>query len=139
MGPVFLLGCIYPDLVRGPLLMLNNALRMGDKYPFVVMSFGVLHSPIPLLVQAWLLAQFFEESIRLRILLNLLAGITLHLLLDAGQRAYHISYLWLFPFSFENPIRGLWWADQGVFLTIGFMAAAIVVYLVRRNRGRQGP
>ena len=69
---VFLLGCIFPDLVRGPVLIFSNFFQIDKQYTFPLL---ILHSPLPLLFQAWLISQFFEYSIRLKIFKNLLAGI----------------------------------------------------------------
>tara|TARA_B100000315_G_C14245840_1_gene437382 strand:- start:93 stop:590 length:498 start_codon:yes stop_codon:yes gene_type:complete len=129
----FLLGCIFPDLVRGPLLILSNLSVMLDIQPFRVSdlpSIQILHSPIPLLIQAWLFSFMFKKGLRLKIFLNFFSGIALHLLLDAGQRAYHLSYFWLFPFSFDNPVRGIWWSDDSLWLTLsfGFMGALVFTY-----------
>jgi len=127
---IFMLGCIFPDMVRGPLLMITNLIKTAPEYSY---PFLILHSPLPLLVQAWLVSWLFEKTIRRRVFLNLLAGIILHLVLDAGQKAYHISYLWYFPFSFENPINGLWWADDGFFVTAVFIMVAGSLFLIRRR------
>ncbi len=136
--PVFLLGCIYPDLVRGPMLIVLNIidiLGMHLVHSNDLMSLRILHSPIPLFVQVWLLSFLFEEDIRKKAFVSLLGGVILHLLLDAGQRAYHISYLWLFPFSFDNPIPGLWWADENHWLTLLVIIVGGCVYICRSRRG----
>jgi len=96
----------------------------------------VLHSPIPLFFQAWLVCLFFERDIRLRVFVSLLLGILLHLILDAGQRAYHTSYLWLFPFSFDNPIAGIWWSDDGSWLTVAAGVVAGVLLMQRHLNAR---
>ena len=133
---VFLLGCIFPDLVRGPVLVFQNMLSAyGIRPPSQqdLVSLHILHSPIPLLFQAWLVSFLFEKKLRKKLFLNFSGGITLHLLLDACQRAYHISYLWLFPFSFDNPIHGLWWADDGIWITPIALFLGIIVLLVRNR------
>lgn len=128
---IFVLGCIFPDLIRGPLLMIGNAIALPYELTF---PFLILHSPVPLVIQSWLFSRFFEEKIRFRVFLNLTAGILVHLILDAGQKAYHISYLWLFPFSFKNPVPGLWWADDGLWITGCAMILGGVVSVFRKWR-----
>ena len=135
IASIFLLGCIFPDLIRGPLLVLANLQHsMGVKIisPDLIISLQVLHSPVPLFFQAWFVCLFFERDIRSRVFVSLLLGILLHLILDAGQRAYQISYLWFFPFSFDNPIAGIWWSDEGIWLTV---AAGVVAgaFLMQRH------
>ena len=118
---IVLLGCIFPDLIRGPLLLVGNLESpLGIKLISSEVAFilKLFHSPIPLALQVWLFCFLFERELRLRVFVSFFLGVLLHLLLDAGQRAYHISYLWLFPFSFENPIKGLWWADESGWITI---------------------
>ena len=125
---IVLLGCIFPDLIRGPLLLganLQNSLGVRLISSEAIITLKIFHSPIPLVLQAWLFCFLFERELRLRVFVSFFLGVMLHLLLDAGQRAYHISYLWLFPFSFENPIRGLWWSDEGTWITI---IAALAVF-----------
>ena len=118
---IVLLGCIFPDLIRGPLLLagnLENSLGIKLISSEVAFILKLFHSPVPLALQVWLFCFLFERELRLKVFVSFFLGVLLHLFLDAGQRAYHISYLWLFPFSFENPIQGLWWADESVWITI---------------------
>ena len=118
---IVLLGCIFPDLIRGPLLLAGNLeSSLGIKLISSEVAFilKLFHSPIPLALQVWLFCFLFDRELRWRVFVSFFLGILLHLLLDAGQRAYHISYLWLFPFSFENPIEGLWFSDEGLWITI---------------------
>lgn len=127
---IFLLGCILPDLVRGPVLIYSNFFHPDPQYTF---PFLVLHAPVPLVFQAWLVSQFFEKRLRLSVFKNLMTGILVHLLLDAGQKAYHISYLWFYPFSFANPVNGLWWADNGHIVTLIVIISSSCVYWVRKK------
>ena len=134
---IFLLGCIFPDLIRGPILIISNlsaVLDMNFASQKDVISLQILHSPFPLLVQVWLVSYLFEEKLRGKVFFNFLSGVVLHLLLDAGQRSYHISYLWLFPFSFSNPINGLWWADDSTWLTLSALFLGGFVFLLRYRR-----
>lgn len=131
---VFMLGCILPDMIRGPFLMITNLIKIDPEFIYPLL---ILHSPLPLLTQAWLISWLFDNTLRWKVFLNLLAGITLHLVLDAGQKTYHISYLWFFPFSFENPINGLWWADDGLFITALFVTLAGIIFLIRERRKYQ--
>jgi|TARA_B100001971_G_scaffold147145_1_gene136202 membrane-bound metal-dependent hydrolase YbcI (DUF457 family) len=129
---IFLLGCIFPDLIRGPLLIganLQESLNIRLVTPEDIVTFQIFHSPIPLLVQAWLFCFLFERDIRFKVFFSFSLGVALHLFLDAGQRAYHISYLWMFPFSIENPIPGIWWSDESSWITIiAGLTAAMLVY-----------
>ncbi len=136
---IFLLGCIFPDLIRGPVLVLANLQHsIGVKIisPELIIALQGLHSPIPLFLQAWLVCLFFERDIRSRVFVSLLLGILLHLILDAGQRVYHTSYLWLFPFSFDNPIAGIWWSDDGIWLTVAAGLVAGVLLMQRHLNAR---
>ena len=128
---VFLLGCIFPDLVRGPLFIIIKLtpLELRDYF-----SLQILHSPIPLLTQSWLVAFLFEAGLRKKVFINLLGGIALHLVLDAGQRAYYFSYFWLFPISFENPVPGIWWADESIWITAVLIPITIFVFCLRRGQ-----
>jgi len=139
LASIFLLGCIFPDLIRGPVLVIANLpYSMGVKIisPDLFIALQVLHSPIPLFFQAWLVCLFFERDIRSGVFVSLLLGILLHLILDAGQRAYHTSYLWFFPFSFDNPIAGIWWSDDGIWLTVAAGVVAGVLLMQRRLNSR---
>ena len=141
IASVFLLGCIFPDLIRGPLLVVGNVQRsMGIRIipPDLAIALQIFHSPVSLLIQAWLFCLFFERNLRWRVFVSLVLGISLHLLLDAGQRAYHLSYFWLFPFSFGNPVTGLWWSDEGLWLTVisGLIATILLVQRHLSTRSR---
>ena len=132
---IFLLGCIFPDMSRGPVLVvanLQNSMDFKIIPPDLIISLQVLHSPVPLFFQAWFVCLFFERDIRSRVFVSLLLGILLHLILDAGQRAYQISYLWFFPFSFDNPIAGIWWSDEGIWLTVAAGVIAGLLFMQRR-------
>jgi len=138
---ILLLGCIFPDLIRGPILVaanLQGSMGAQSMSPDLVVALQVFHSPVPLLIQAWLFCLFFERDLRWRVFASFSLGIFLHLLLDAGQRAYQISYLWLFPFSFENPIAGLWWSDEALPITIiSGLVAALLLFRRRLNTRSQ--
>jgi len=139
LASIFLLGCIFPDLIRGPVLVIANlqhSMGVETISSDLIIALQVLHSPIPLFFQAWLVCLFFERDIRLRVFVSLLLGILLHLILDAGQRAYHTSYLWLFPFSFDNPIAGIWWSDDGSWLTVAAGVVAGVLLMQRHLNAR---
>lgn len=139
LASTFLLGCIFPDLIRGPVLVITNLQYSIGVEPIssdLFIALQVLHSPIPLFFQAWLVCLFFECDIRLRVFVSLLLGIFLHLILDAGQRAFHTSYLWLFPFSFDNPIAGIWWSDDGIWLTVVAGVVAGVLLIQRHFNAR---
>jgi membrane-bound metal-dependent hydrolase YbcI (DUF457 family) len=127
---IVLLGCIFPDLIRGPLLLvanLQNSLEIRLISNEAIIALQIFHSPIPLALQVWLFCFLFDRELRWRVFVSFFLGILLHLLLDAGQRAYHISYLWLFPFSFENPIEGLWFSDEGLWITIASALVAVTL------------
>ena len=139
LASIFLLGCIFPDLIRGPVLVIANlqhSMGVETISSDLIIALQVLHSPIPLFFQAWLVCLFFERDIRSRVFVSLLLGILLHLILDAGQRAYQISYLWLFPFSFDNPISGIWWSDDGIWLTVAAGVVAGVLLIQRHLNAR---
>ena len=127
---IFLVGCIYPDLIRGPSLVLTSLAEFDMPW-----SIRILHSPAPLLIQTWLVSLLFEAEIRKKVFCNLLAGISLHLLLDGCQKAYELSYLWLFPFSFNNPISGIWWADDDLWLTLTMVVLGLGIFFYRRTNG----
>ncbi|MCP4953788.1 MAG: hypothetical protein GY922_18275 [Proteobacteria bacterium] len=117
-------------MIRGPLLLvanLQNSLEIRLISNEAIIALQIFHSPIPLVLQAWLFSFLFERELRWRVFVSFFLGILLHLLLDAGQRAYHISYLWLFPFSFENPIEGLWFSDEGLWITIASALVAVML------------
>ena len=139
LASIFLLGCIFPDLIRGPVLVIANlqhSMGVETISSDLIIALQVLHSPIPLFFQAWLVCLFFERDIRSGVFVSLLLGILLHLILDAGQRAYHTSYLWFFPFSFDNPIAGIWWSDDGIWLTVAAGVIAGLLLMQRRLNPR---
>ena len=78
-----MLGCLFPDLIRGPLLMITNALPFKPDFAYTY-PLLILHSPVPLFLQAWLFSQFFEKDLRKPVFLNFLSGILVHLILDSG-------------------------------------------------------
>ena len=94
----------------------------------------ILHSPVLVFFQALLLSQLFAKGTKCKIFGNLLLGAATHLILDAGQRAFHYSYVWLFPFSLQNPIKGIWWYDEGGLVQVGMIFIGVVVWFIRRRK-----
>jgi hypothetical protein len=90
--PLFLFGCILPDLI----FKSGEVLFSYDYYWF----FNAFHTPVSLLLQSLALAMLFTKEIRRVVFISIASGALLHLFLDATQ--VHVSggnYFWLFPFS----------------------------------------
>ncbi len=70
---IVLLGCIFPDLIRGPLLLAGNLeSSLGIKLISSEVAFilKLFHSPIPLALQVWLFCFLFERELRLKVFVS---------------------------------------------------------------------
>lgn len=90
--PVFLFGCLLPDLIYKT----GEIIFPFDYYWF----FNSFHTPSSLIFQCITISLLFESGIRKTVFLCLSGGTSSHLFLDSLQS--HISggnYFWLYPFS----------------------------------------
>lgn len=126
-APLFFFGSIFPDFSRASGIIFT---KLVNPLPEVYLSFMLFHTPIGLLITVLAMSALFEKSIRKMAFFSLLLGVMTHLLLDAGQKAFHHSYLWLYPFSAYNPIKGLWWADESYSITLFLVLVNIIGYSV---------
>ena len=125
--PVFLLGCILPDIV----FKTGEALLPHDYYWF----FNTFHTPVSLLLQCLGLSLLFSRKLRLAVFGNLVAGASLHLLLDAMQS--HLSggnYFWLFPFSNWTGELGWFPVAFWPYLLVGCIILVAASYGIERLR-----
>jgi hypothetical protein len=125
--PLFALGAILPDILSRPAHILFPA-TYGFVHPF--------HSPVVCILYCAFIALLFVPALRRASFTCLLAGVALHLALDAFQKQLGPEYLWLFPFSWRSGCIGLFWPEQALFflpVTLGVTAA------VTAWRRRWGP
>ncbi len=121
---LFFVGLILPDLLgRLPMVFYKKS------YWFI--SPG--HTPMGILLGAYLMTFLFEPPIRTVIFRNLLVGASIHIFLDMLQRHLTDAYFWFFPFTWKTFEIPLFWPDKSIY-AIPFVLVAIgVVYLVRRK------
>jgi len=124
--PLFTLGVILPDILSRPVHIL-----FPSSYPFV----QPLHSPAVCVLYCALIAILFVPALRRAAFACLLAGVVLHLVLDAFQKQLGPEYLWLFPFSWRSGCIGLFWPEHALFFLPITLAVTVLVTLRRRRRG----
>jgi cell division protein FtsW (lipid II flippase) len=110
-------GTILPDVLTRPFYIL-----IPNLYWFVF----PFHTPFLLTFVCWLISYLFEERVRRRIFMTLMAGVCLHLLLDLFQKNLIDANYWLFPFSDMKLSVGLFWQEHSVY-AIPFLLAIIIV------------
>lgn len=121
---LFFVGLILPDLLgRLPMVFYKNS------YWFV--SPG--HTPIGVLLGAYLITFLFEPAIRKTAFLNLVVGASIHLLLDLFQRHITDAYYWLFPFAWKSFEIPLFWPDQSLDALPYLLVAAGLFCLLKRK------
>lgn len=137
--PVFVAGCVLPDLLsRGPETVL---LAIHDHHPLpspLLYGSTILHLPMGMLAWTLLLAFLFPASERVPVWCNLAAGAAFHLLLDLLQRHHGTVYVLLFPFQPLNFQIGIIGTEDTVLVAPVLAVAAGVAWYLRlrtRNRG----
>jgi hypothetical protein len=129
--PLFLLGCILPDLV----FKSSEVFFSYDYYWFL----HIFHTPLSLLLQCILLSLLFERGKRWMVFLSISGGALLHLLLDSTQ--IHITgtnYFWLFPLSNWSAEIGGFPKHLWPYTLAGTIALIVVSYSIMRLL-RSGP
>ncbi|RLC44182.1 MAG: hypothetical protein DRH70_09085 [Candidatus Coatesbacteria bacterium] len=124
---LFFVGLILPDLLgRLPMVFYKRS------YWFI--SAG--HTPVGILLSAYLITFLFQPRIRAVIFRNLLIGASIHLFLDMLQRHLTYAYFWFFPFTWKSFEIPLFWPDQSIDAIPFLLVAVGVVYLIRRRFAR---
>jgi membrane-bound metal-dependent hydrolase YbcI (DUF457 family) len=123
-----LLGAILPDVTRFLFLF------APDNHT-VFWFFTALHSPVVLIVLAWLISYFFDEKIRYAAFSWIFFGVVSHLGLDLFQKHFGLfSYPWLFPFSLYGSSWGLFWPEAPLFIAPFLALAAVIFWLIRSKK-----
>ena len=104
---LFYLGTILPDILTRPWYII---------YPPTMEWTFPIHTPFGMLLISSLLALFFDCSIRKKAFVFLMAGASLHFLLDGMQRKLVYTEHWLYPFSWKAFGFHVMWAEDILFL-----------------------
>lgn len=124
---LFFVGLILPDLLgRLPMVFYKKS------YWFI--SPG--HTPMGVVLGAYLITFLFEPPIRTTVFRNLLVGASIHIFLDMLQRHVTSAYFWFFPFTWKTFEIPLFWPDKSIDAIPFILAAIGVGYLVRRKLAR---
>ncbi|MBX3042078.1 MAG: metal-dependent hydrolase [Candidatus Kapabacteria bacterium] len=129
---IYLFGAMLPDLVTRPFMII---------YPPVRYFFHTFHTPVAMLLIIYLIAQFFEEKIKYRIMKFLGLGVLTHFVLDMFQASVtQRGYAWFFPFSYYDFNIGFFWPEDSVlFLPFTFSILAVDIlwsYYTSKNKTR---
>lgn len=128
---VFIFGALLPDLVTRPWYIV---------FPEMYWAAQPLHTPLGLAVLSAGLAGLFRAGERGRVFGLLMAGVAMHLAMDALQRHADHGYFLLFP-SWQTYHWGLWWPQQTIEalpVWLGLIAALEAGLWVRRRARRGG-
>jgi len=115
-APVFVAGAVLPDILsRAP----STALGMVHSHliplpSLLLYCWGPLHLPSGILLYSLALTMLFPVFQRRAVLTALLAGATLHVLLDLTQRHVGLGYPLLVPFSSRDFEWGLVGSEASV-------------------------
>ena len=125
---LFYLGVILPDVLARPMYIL---------WPELFFYTIAIHTPVFMIVFVLLLSEFFPSSERRNVVGFVLAGVTLHFLMDLFQRHLLTGYYWFFPFSWIDFEVPLFWPETPLQLIpawIAFAAASEMFMYFRRKR-----
>jgi hypothetical protein len=115
---IYLFGAMLPDLLTRPFMIL---------YPPIRYFINMLHTPFALALVIYLISQYFEDSIKTRVMKLLALGTFTHLFLDLFQNSVQYrGYSWLFPFTFWDFRIGLFWPEDSV----AYLPVTLAVLLV---------
>ena len=98
---ILLAGTVLPDVgARVPSLIFSSLGKAGLETPNeLTFAFEILHMPMGIVLACYALSLCFVARLRKAVFINLLAGATLHLLLDLMQGHLGVGYLLAFPFT----------------------------------------
>jgi len=98
---VFVLGTLAPDIFcRLPSIVLGGIHNyLVELPPVFTHIWQPLHQPFGMILLAYALCLFFQETIRKAVFFNLVGGMGLHLALDMAQDHHGAGYQLFFPFS----------------------------------------
>lgn len=127
---IYLFGAMLPDLLTRPFMIL---------YPPIRYFVNVLHTPVALVLVIYLIAQYFEDSIRNKVMKLLALGTFTHLFLDLFQNSIQYrGYSWFFPFTFWDFRIGLFWPEDSVsYLPITLAVFVIDVVMTYRAKSKR--
>jgi hypothetical protein len=126
--PLFLLGCILPDI-----LSRSFNVFLITWVPLITRYTDPVHAPCVALLYCLAISYFFAAPIRRTVFLNLLGGSLLHLLFDIGQRNIGHNYLLLYPFSRWFTEKGLFWPETTLYL-VPWLVVLLGVVLIYEHR-----
>lgn len=137
---VFVLGTLAPDMFcRVPSIVLGGIHNYVTELPPVVTHiWQPLHQPAGMVLLAYALCLFFQESTRKAVFFNLLGGMGLHLVLDMLQDHHGAGYQLLFPFSTHAVEWGLMGSESTVYWAIPLAMLAVLVTRKRLKRETPG-
>ncbi len=135
------LGTALPDLGARVAPMALEALQQrGLPVPDgLILAFGVLHEPLPLVLLCAVLAGAFAPGVRVPTLLGLWLGCGIHLALDVTQDHHGQGYFLLAPFHLGRYELGWIGSEATVDWAPGLAIATAAAWLARwawlRKRG----
>lgn len=101
----FYFGTILPDIISRPIYIL--------KPEWYSLTVG-MHTPVFVFILMLMLTELFERELQPLVFRYMLAGATLHFILDAFQRHLVGGYFWFFPLSWSTYNWGLFWPETTV-------------------------
>jgi hypothetical protein len=125
---LYILGAMLPDLATRPFMIM---------FPPSRYFFHTFHTPVAMMLIVYLISQFFEESIKYRVMKLLSLGVLTHFFLDFFQASVGArGYSWFFPFSYWDLNLGLFWPEDSITVLPIVIAVFLVdfIYTYIKNR-----
>ena len=121
---VFVLGTVLPDLLYKMSLYIAGGSTWYSEPS---------HSPLALLLVAFVGALLFEPAMRKKMFVALWLGSWLHILIDLGKDYLGEGVImWAFPFSMDRVELGLYQPNQTIYFILPALGLALVMEAVCR-------
>jgi hypothetical protein len=118
----FMIGTVFPDVLSRTFMI---------TFPDLRWFFHAFHTPIVILLFAYLFSIFFEKSMQWLVFKFVILGSAFHCFLDLFQIGISdTAYLWLFPITVNYDFQiGLFWSEDTMIMTPLFTVLFLISFL----------
>lgn len=126
---IYIFGSLLPDLATRPFMII---------YPPLRYYLHTFHTPVAMLLIIYLIGNFFEDSIKYRVMKLMGLGVLTHFFLDLFQASVGFrGYSWFFPFTYWDFNFGLFWPEDSVQFIPVFILLFFIDYFYTNYQNRK--